>query len=79
MTKFKTANGRLTGYALACGYVERVESEDKSISIDLWREHDCYHVRAHNFNKGRIFWDSFDDNLTSARKRFDKAKRELIK
>jgi len=63
---FYTARGELTGYGLACGYIERAEA--RGISITLWKEHNCYHVRAHNHNTGeRLYWNTFD-TLTEARK-----------
>ena len=69
--KFYNKDGTLTAYALACGYIETSEKND--IKITLWKE-GCFHVRKHDFNKGiRIFWKSFD-NLTSARKFFNKNK-----
>ena len=74
---FKTATGRLTPYSLACGYVEQYESNGKSVT--LWREHGTLHVRAHDFNTGtRLFWDC-PETLTEARKRFDGAKRAIVK
>ena len=74
MQRFRTARGRLTHYALACGYIET--REVNGVSVTLWHEGGpCLHVRAHG-PQGRIFWDSFP-TLTEARKRFDKAVREL--
>lgn len=78
---FKTKTGRLTPYALACGYVELYETkprETRGESLTLWHEGGpLYHVRQHNHDNGkRIFWDSFE-KLSEARKRFDKAKRDL--
>lgn len=75
--RFKTKAGRLTFYAFACGYIER--KEDKNLTLDLWHEGACFHVRAHEFNgRGRLFWECFE-NLTSARGFFDKQKKELFK
>ncbi len=43
-SKFKTANGELSTYALACGYIERIETPEHSVT--LWHEGGpCYHVR----------------------------------
>jgi hypothetical protein len=77
MNKFRTKAGRLTHYALACGYIERKETE--TIKIDLWHEGSCFHVRAHDFNiHTRIFWESFN-TLTNARKFYDINKKQLFK
>ena len=66
-----TADGRVSAYGLACGYVERVTLGATQLS--LWCEHGVYHVRAHEFGgHGRLFWDSFR-LLGAARKRFDVA------
>ena len=77
--KFHTADGRLTSYALNCGYIEQHETNPTgdiavgsvSIRTTLWREGCCYHVRQHEFNgRGRVFWECFDI-LSAARQRFD--------
>jgi hypothetical protein len=58
----------LSAYALACGYVQRVEIGDYRVS--LYREHGVYHVRAYNFEQSkRIAWDVFH-TLGEARKAF---------
>ena len=76
MPKFYNADGSLTRYGLACGYIERVVKGNNS--LELWLEHNCYHVRQHNSISGRVFWDVFDsDQLTQARKRYNQAKRQL--
>lgn len=65
MLKFYDKRGNLTNYALSCGYIER--KEKNNVSITLWKE-GCYHVRkVNNFLCKRIFWESFD-KLTDARK-----------
>lgn len=75
-----TEKGRLTDYGLSLGMIERWTGkpvELRMVSLNLWKEHGTYHVRAHDHDcLGRLFWDSFD-TLTAARKRFDSAKREL--
>lgn len=64
----------LSAYNLACGYVQRFEQGNFSVS--LWREHNAYHVRAHEFNgRGRIAWEVFR-TLTLARKSFAAMKRK---
>jgi hypothetical protein len=70
---FRTKGGRLTPYALACGYVEQYNTE--TTRVTLWSEHGSLHVRVHDFAEGkRIFWDC-PDTLTDARKRFDRYKK----
>ena len=78
--RFVTKKGWLTLYALVCGYQEYFEKN--RICLRLWREAwssgCCFHVRAYNFNNGkRLFWESFP-KLTTARKRFVLAKKELF-
>lgn len=75
-TKFTNKNGTLTVYAFACGYIEQKETDD--LRLQLWREGNCWHVRAHNFAEHkRVFWECFDQ-LTPARKFFSQQKRELF-
>ena len=58
MLKLQTTRKENTAYALACGYVTR--KYYGAISVDLWREHGVYHVRAHDHATGkRQFWESF--------------------
>lgn len=68
---FHTKSGRLTPYALACGYIEQKDID--GVQVTLWNEGGpCYHVRAHNFKTHeRIFWESFT-RLSDARRLFDK-------
>lgn len=68
---FRTAAGRLTNYALACGCVETFENEGRAVT--LWHEGgQVFHVRAHDHNKGqRLEWETFE-RLTDARRHFDK-------
>lgn len=73
--KFRTKAGRLTPYALACGYIERKETE--ALRLDLWHEGACFHVRAHDFaSHDRLFWECFD-TLTQARKFYDFSRKAL--
>lgn len=67
--RYYTKAGRLTHYALACGYIE--QAEYNNIQTTLWYSHGAYHVRQHDFNEHkRITWESFR-TLTAARRRFD--------
>ncbi len=72
--KFKTVKGRVTVYGLACGHIELFKLEGNRLK--LWHEGACYHVLHAADDSGRIFWDSFD-KVSDARKRFDRAKREI--
>jgi hypothetical protein len=67
---FKNSDGSLTAYALACGYLEQKESN--GVSVTLWHEGACYHVRGHDHNENnRLFWDSFEmGRLKEARKHY---------
>lgn len=68
MPRYYTQSGRLTRYALACGYIEQVEHN--GVQTTLWASHGAYHVRQHDFGgRGRITWESFR-TLTAARKRY---------
>lgn len=74
--KFKTKNGCLTSYALACGYIETIEH--KSISLELsWNGGGFYDVKAYDFNEHkRLFWESFE-TLAEARKFFSANARKF--
>lgn len=69
---FRQKNG-LTQYALACGYIQRVEAtvNGRNIRVDLWHEGACYHARAHDFTESvRLAWES-DESLVKAREHWD--------
>ncbi len=74
MRPFYNADGSLTRYGLACGYIEATDKGDNHLS--MWLEHNAYHVRLHNNTAGRVFWDVFD-NLTLARKRYNTARKSI--
>tara|TARA_R110000868_G_scaffold411455_1_gene704222 strand:+ start:1448 stop:1690 length:243 start_codon:yes stop_codon:yes gene_type:complete len=77
MNKFRTKAGRLTHYALACGYIEMKEKEN--LRLELWHEGACFHVKAHDFNiHNRVFWESFN-TLKNARRFYDINKKQLFK
>lgn len=70
MVKFYDTRGRLTAYALGCGYIAQSGSLD-GVNTQLWREHGKYHVRQHNHATGkRVVWDVLD-TLKEARRVFD--------
>ena len=74
---FKTAKGRLTPYALACGYIERRALEGfADADVTLWYEGGpVFQVRAHDRETGtRLFWET-TDTLGEARKIYDRAER----
>lgn len=64
---FYNKNGLLTNYGLSCGYIERKEINNKW--IELYKEHNCFHVRSGNLNNRYDIWNTFD-NLTGARKEY---------
>ena len=72
--KFYTKNGQLTRYGLACGYIERHESNSQRVT--LWLEHNAWHVLAHDFLHGRLFWESHP-TLTEARRLFSKTRTAM--
>lgn len=77
---FTTKAGRLTPYALACGYQEKYETHPRQAAgygLTLWREGGVYHVRAHDYDEHkRLAWKTFE-TLTPARKYFDVMKSSL--
>jgi hypothetical protein len=72
---FKTAAGRLTPYAFACGYQEsRALAYHDDARVTLWNEGGpLYHVRAHDRANGRrLFWAS-TESIRDARALYDMA------
>jgi len=70
-SRFRNKDGSLSAYALACGYIQRRDTAP-NVSITLWHEGACYHVRKHDHNTGRrAFWHS-TESLTEARRVFRK-------
>lgn len=62
----------VSAYNLQCGYVQRVERGN--VRVTLWKEHNTYHVRTHEFDgRGRLAWEVFR-TLTPARKEFTRQK-----
>lgn len=68
-SQFYTKRGRLTSYALACGYIEK--HYDNSQSVTLWYEGSVYHVRHFDHKLIKWYLDSCYETLTEARKAFD--------
>lgn len=75
MDKFKTKAGRLTPYALACGYIETKESGGVTLSLFL---DGCPHVQSRSEEKGRFLWECFD-TITQSRRFFDAQAMQLKK
>ena len=72
---FYNAKGELTPYGLACGYIQRYERLQQSIT--LWREGGVYHVRRHNhFHNKRVNWETFE-RLTDARKCYNQSANDI--
>lgn len=77
MTEFKTKSGRLTRYALACGYLE--DAWVGETHAQLWMEHGVIHVRAFDHAKCReVMWKSWR-TVTEARRDFDRTLRAIKK
>ena len=68
MLAFNRKDGKLTAYALGCGYIER-EAARLGGDVTLYSEHGCYHVREWDAITGRREWLSFR-LLADARKAF---------
>lgn len=78
---FTNASGRLTPYALACGYVEkRFLKGFADATVTLWSEGGPgFQVRAHDSATGaRLFWETAD-TLGKARAIFDRAEHLIAK
>lgn len=77
---FRNKSG-LTEYALRCGYVQVIDAHNatgENISLKMWHEGACFHVRAHNYdNGGRIEWVS-ERLLSDARYHFDRLAKSLF-
>jgi hypothetical protein len=52
--KYRTASGRLTAYALACGYKE--QTERRELGAMLYREHNAYTVCGWKEDGTRVDW-----------------------
>jgi hypothetical protein len=74
--KFYEANGELTRYAMACGYIMRTERG--ADSVEFWMEHNTYHVRHHSTETGRVFWSVFD-TIGKARRCYRKTAKKIEK
>lgn len=72
--RFHDSRGRLTPYAFACGYIQKFSHN--GVEVQLYKD-GSWHVRAHDDDGNRIFWDSFP-TLGEARRRFEGFKRELL-
>lgn len=57
-TDIKDKTGFLTSYGFACGYVERRETD--FVSLQMWQEHNTFHVRYYNYINAERIWNSFD-------------------
>ena len=68
-TEFYLIKGLLSEYGLCCGYVQRETKNNKY--VELYKEHNTYHVRTGNIGVKYDKWLSFD-KLTQARKEYSK-------
>ena len=83
--RYYTKSNWLSGYAMACGYIERIdfqkqiESFPAEIVLTLEKDSACFHVKAYNFSTHeRLQWDSFE-TVTQARKAFVKSRNAIVK
>lgn len=72
--QFYNKAGQLTRYSLACGYIEAYESDSQRVT--LWLEHNAWHVRAHDYLRGRLFWQS-PATLTEARRLYSRTRTTI--
>lgn len=78
MMPFYDKSGRLTAYALSCGYVELCTHGE--VMVRLWHEHSTYRVRGHDHGTGvRLFWETFGANGLSEARAFYLQKCKEIK
>lgn len=76
MNNFLLSDGEdLSAYALACGYIQRKVAGQ--MTIELYREHMVYHVRAIPNGGKWLKWRTFD-TLKEARQVFAKFVREEL-
>lgn len=75
---FYTRRGLLTKYGLSCGYIET--KTRNFIRIELYREHETYHLRAFDESADaaqfRLSWDTFP-TLGAARAHYRKLKMQF--
>lgn len=74
MKRMENKDGQLTAYALLCGYVQKVERDDKTVT--LFMEHQHYHVIYFDHETGERDWRTYEINeLTIARETFKHFKK----
>lgn len=68
---FHDDKGRLTHYALACGYIESYEMLRVSACIDM--EHQCISVVVFDHGNGkRLAWENFGKRRADAYKYYER-------
>lgn len=71
--KFKNKDNSLTPYAFACGYLQRFNSSKTGNSIELYMEHDHYHLRWGKTGQKFHHWLTFEWNeLTKAKRLYNR-------
>lgn len=80
-SKFYNKNGDLTRYSFLCGYVQKkeIEIDGKTFYKELYMEHRCYHVQCGIRGQRYSIWETFDDELTKARKYYNSLNPKSIK
>lgn len=76
--KFYTKTGKLTPYALSCGYIEIQRSADGQKIARLYAEHGIYHVSAYDHDASISLFRFTTYSLTEARKNFNRVSKEVI-
>lgn len=85
--RFGITYNKVSCYNLCCGYVQRITANGCNNSLDLWREHDHYHIRYCDYDKPALegitgnflrIWD-VTETLTEARKIFNSLLRKYQK
>lgn len=84
-SKFRTADGRLTPYSFACGYIEQRTTNPRAfrsndIYTELYHEGEVYHVRQFEHRGAkicRVFWVC-KETLAAARALFDRQPGRLV-
>lgn len=74
MKRMKNKDGQLSSYALLCGYVQKIEKNNRSLT--LFMEHEHYHVIYFDHETGEREWCTYEINeLTIARNTFKHFKK----
>jgi hypothetical protein len=74
-TSFYNKSGQLSNYGFSCGYVEKKENKETRFTKQMYKEHNCFHVKVSKDGFKAHIWETFDSNeLTKARKFYNSIK-----